>query len=124
MSNQLEEIVTYLYWNNYTSVIILTLISYEYLLLLEKELLNGSFLSINLNQVLITMIGADQICLEKAVVVDDMPLHCCSIPWSRPCTALWHLGRAGVYACNTVRPKFVGQINAHWSWNGPLMQLL
>ncbi|OJA10068.1 hypothetical protein AZE42_10562 [Rhizopogon vesiculosus] len=30
MSNQLEETVTYLYWNNYTSVIILTLISYEY----------------------------------------------------------------------------------------------
>ncbi|OJA09939.1 hypothetical protein AZE42_10929 [Rhizopogon vesiculosus] len=37
MSNQLEESVIELYWNNYASVIILTLISYEYLLLLEKE---------------------------------------------------------------------------------------
>ncbi|OAX35187.1 hypothetical protein K503DRAFT_858764 [Rhizopogon vinicolor AM-OR11-026] len=37
MSDQKDEDVTALYWNNYTSVVILTLVSYEYLLLLEKE---------------------------------------------------------------------------------------
>jgi len=32
-----QEDVTNFYWNNYTSVVVLTLISYEYLLLLERE---------------------------------------------------------------------------------------
>ncbi|OAX31812.1 hypothetical protein K503DRAFT_870475 [Rhizopogon vinicolor AM-OR11-026] len=37
MSDQLDEDVINLYWNNYTSVVIFVLISYEYLVLLEDE---------------------------------------------------------------------------------------
>ncbi|OJA16361.1 hypothetical protein AZE42_07976 [Rhizopogon vesiculosus] len=90
MSDQLNENVINLYWNNYTSVVIFALISYEYLLLLEDEV---KYVWVSVQLPSCKMISTWRLTRspEKAVVTDDMPLPRCSISRPFPCAPLWLL---------------------------------